>query len=500
MDRHYFSALVCSAFIISSVMDPTLQAGPYTTESVQSGAWTDLSRFENRVQFSLDSTLVSVYAFACDQRSSTRESAWVSGLSIEERWIGTRVVYGPLRAVGLPSRLTDPLGKTLSAGYGRLRSDYRPDTGATGPKPSSIYASFSPKLPAKLELSLGLNLEMEHTLSGIASFGIIHANDRRLRTDLFAAKAKFPSRMADAWFSTSPPLPRREQELFAISTSAAIPYFSTTFDFAWSNQDFSGKGWYFGGTTSARMSQVTVDLAMDYTTTRFTDTVGTSRGAGLRAFIETRLKNPNSSIALGIDMARYDSLSMKDTAKLKFAYIPSEVTGGNRRKLHPNPPFGLTSLTTGIIVSEADTGLWFPSFQFHMHHISGKTNLSEKFDFELSPNTFALAFFSFGLNATVPFEIDTRSKSGLAGLNGNIAIKKPAAESALLSCSVGFEWKIRNGRIQVSIGTDDSVTAETVFAPLFPAPKSSNSAFGPWTVRLGWRFEERRPTPILIRQ
>jgi len=494
MDRHYFSALAYSVFILSPALDRSVHAMPYTTESVQSGIWTDLSRIENRADFSLDSAIVSIHAFAADQRSSEFERPLVSGISLEERLIGTRLAYGQLHAVGLPARLADPLGKTLPSAYGRLRSDYRLDTGASGAKPAAAFASFSPKLPAMFELATGFMYEPEKTLSGIVSFGIIHAIDKRLRLDVFSEKALLPSRVADAWFSVPPPLPRREQELFAISTSAALPFFSATFDLAWSDQHFSGKGWHFGGTTSARKDMLLVDIATDYTTSRFTDTEGTSRGSGLRAFIETKYKSPSATFSLGFDAAGYDSLALKDTVKLKFAYVASDTTGKNSPKT-PHSPFRLKSVATETQVTEEDIGTWIPSFQFRMNHFMDKASWSEKVGIELIPLGFSIESFSCGVDATLPIEIRRRSESGSAELKASIAMKTRSTESPVFSGRLGLEWKVKGGGVRMSFGTDDPASVEELLASL----EKSDSAFGPWTASLSWRFEERSPSPTLVR-
>ena len=494
MDRHFFSSFLCSFSFFLTAWTLPVQAIPYTTESVQSGVWSDLSRIENRIDFSTNSAIVSIQAFVANTHSAGQDCVWASGLSFEERSIGTRVVYGPLHAVGLPSRLTDPLGKTLPSGYGRLRSDYRLDTGASGSKSAAMFAAFSPQLPKKLELATGFVHEHE-SLSGIVTFGIINANDRRFRLDVFAEKALLPSRAAIAWFSVPPPLPRREQKLYAISTSAALPHFSATIDLAFSDQDYSGKGWHLGGTASARKESFLVDLAADYTTSGFTDTEGISRGAGLRAFLETRLKGPSASLSLGINAASYDSPTLEDTIKLKIAYIPSEAARKNNLETRPFMTFRVKSLTAETQVTEEDVGSWIPSFQFRLNNLMGKASLSEKVGFKLTPLTFALESFSCGVDATFPIQIRKRSEFRLAELKGSISMKTATADSPVFAGRLGMEWNVQGGWVNLSVGTDDSATAEKLLAAL----DNSGSAFGPWNVSLSWRFEERSPPPILVR-
>ena len=494
MDRHYFSVLVYSALILLPTLDRSVQAMPFTTESVQSGEWSDLARIDNRIDFSLDSPIISIHAFAADQHSSAHESLRTFGLSVDEQIIGTRIVCGPLKEVGLPARLMDPLAKTVPSGYGRLRPDFRLDTGASGSKPSALFTSFSPRLPNQLELSTGITYGPDESFTGVASFGVFHAIDRRVRFDVLATRSILPPRVADAWFSVPPPLPRREQELFAISTSAAIPILSAALDLAWSDQHFSGKGWHIGGTTNVRNSAFSTDISADYTSSRFTDTEGVSRGSGLRASFETRLKRPSSSITHGINAAIYDSPLLNDMVTLEFAYLPSEASSKKDRRFQPYSPFKLKAFTTEAVFTEVDVGTWTPSFKFRVNHVFGNTTLSEKAGFDIIPNTFGIESFTCGLDATIPFEKRRLAEFGMAELDASISMKKAITESLVFSCRIGVEWKVRSGGIHLSFGTNDSATAENLLTSF----DRSKSAFGPWTINLGWRFEESRPPAVLI--
>ncbi|MDR0376852.1 MAG: hypothetical protein LBH70_03575 [Spirochaetaceae bacterium] len=212
---------------------------------------------------------------------------------------GSRLLYGVLEEWGLPARLKNPWGKSLSFAGSRRPLGADVKTGISSAKPpeteSEAYLYLgSPRL-GKVRMFASVQTKPWRTPDFGGGVDLQFAKKTSLRAEGFYTERRLAPSYPSTWFSVSPPLPERDFHLAGAGLFFTSPAFGAAFDGAYSETFAWGRDMY--GSLSFRVGDKPwqVSAGVDAAGSRFVDRDGAAAGPGFRTAVRVEWKGAGSS-------------------------------------------------------------------------------------------------------------------------------------------------------------------------------------------------------------
>ena len=258
------------------------------------------------------------------------------GFGLYHRTSGSRFLYGIQNEYGLPARINNVWlrGAPFMESRSPLSRDFKNEPSAQDKDESYLYISLPPGiLPGfSPSFSLAMDSGQNPALGGGIELGGKQAS---MRLDSFYTRRKLQPRKVSTWFSSSPPLPERDFDIFALAAILHSPIASFAADWAFSETFAWGRGVYGNFALSLGNKPWRFSLAGDAAGNRFADRSGNMAGAGFRASAKVERFWPRSGLFRLQGTFRSPGLEEDINRGAVSAYFrPSAPTAAERRK-HP---------------------------------------------------------------------------------------------------------------------------------------------------------------------
>ena len=259
-----------------------------------------------------------------------------SGFGLYHRASGSRFLYGIQNEYGLPARINNVWlrGAPFMESRSPSSRDFKNEPSAQDKDESYLYISLPPSILAGFNPSFSLAMDsgQNPALGGGIELGGSQAS---MRVDTFYTRKKLPPRKVSTWFSSSPPLPERDFDIYALAAILHSPSVSFATDWAFSETFAWGRGVYGNFALSLGNKPWRFSLAADAAGKRFSDRSGNMAGAGLRTSAKIERLWPRSGLFRFQGTFRSPGLKEDFNRGAVSAYFrPSAPTAAERRK-HP---------------------------------------------------------------------------------------------------------------------------------------------------------------------
>jgi hypothetical protein len=210
---------------------------------------------------------------------------------------GSRLLFGPLEAGGLPARLKNiyARGAPFVSAHSRYAVDLKTEPAASDENDFAVYLAAPPW--GWLSLFSAFSVEGEQ---GRASFTagarMAFSNRVQVFAEGFYQRSTLAGRAASSWFSATPPLPEREGQLYAGTFRLLSPLVSAAADAAYSETFAFGRGAYWNAALQLGSRPWRFSCAVDATTPRFVDRAGAAPGEGLRVGVKAEWFRPRGEL------------------------------------------------------------------------------------------------------------------------------------------------------------------------------------------------------------
>ncbi|MDR0597924.1 MAG: hypothetical protein LBG14_05395 [Treponema sp.] len=310
--RLYFlplaALLLCPAAGVFPLGFALGKAGTFSVDMLWSGSWAYEGNLINRGDLRLRAhkPALTLRAQAIDRRPAPPSPEFGAGLDafsggLYHETTGSRLLWGILDEGGLPARIKNVWNRGMP--YVEQRQGTSADlyTEPSATKERSLYLWLGspwfalPRLgPARGFGSALLDGRNQAALDG--GFEAQLAKNASLRVEGFYARNHLEAKTPAAWFSETPPLPERDQDIMAGSLCFDSPGFAAAADMAWSETFAYGKDLY--GNLAFRIGDRPwrVSLAADAAGSRYTGRDGNATGAGFRAAARLERRGKRSSL------------------------------------------------------------------------------------------------------------------------------------------------------------------------------------------------------------
>jgi hypothetical protein len=284
------------------------EAGTFSMDMLWSGSWAYQENLINRGDLRLRAhkPALTLRFQAIDKRPAPPSPDFAEGLDafsggLYHETTGSRLLWGILDEGGLPARIKNVWNRGMP--YAEQRQGTIADlyTEPSVTKEAALYLWLgSPRLALPL---LGLTrgfgsalLDAENQAAFDGGFEAQLGKKALLRAEGFYARNHLAAKSPAAWFSETPPLPERDQDLMAGSLSFNSPGFAAAADMAWSETFAYGKDLY--GNLAFRIGDRPwrLSLAADGAGSRYVGRDGAATGAGFRAAARVERRGKRSSL------------------------------------------------------------------------------------------------------------------------------------------------------------------------------------------------------------
>ena len=225
---------------------------------------------------------LSLRAQLIDSRKSidTANTAFSGGLY--HKASGSRLLYGILDDSGLSARL-----RKLWSHAAPFVENHKPSSLELATEPSSTkspVAALFLSTPHFGALSGFASLVLDKAFNAAVSSGIDISFNKKttFRLEGFYTSKELPSRSSATWFSSSPPLPARNFELYALSAVYTSTFFDIASDWALSKTFAYGQDVYGNLALGIGSRPWRVSLAADGAGGRYVGSDGDTNSAGFR--------------------------------------------------------------------------------------------------------------------------------------------------------------------------------------------------------------------------
>jgi hypothetical protein len=205
------------------------------------------------------------------------------GLGAYHHGSGSRILYGVQSEYGLPARINHVWLRSVPFIESRQPSsrDLKTEPAALDKSDAYLYLGLPQKVLPGIDAfaSAAVDSEQNPAFGGGIGFGGKKTN---LRLEGFYAEKELAPRKASSWFSSSPPLPERDFNIYALSAIFNSPIVALATDWAYSETFAWGQGLY--GNFALRLGNKPwrFSLAGDGAEGRFADRNGATAGTGFR--------------------------------------------------------------------------------------------------------------------------------------------------------------------------------------------------------------------------
>ena len=299
--------------------------------------------FYNRFNFSLNlpGPDLSLRFLATDKRllpftDNDSRAGFNPAFGIYHRGSGSRFLFGVQSEYGLPARINNIWARSVPYMESRSPSsrDLKNEPSATDRSQAYLYLALPGS--ALLNAFFSAALDKDQTtglISPAFSSGIgFKGSNREFRLEGFYAQKTLSSRTVSTWFSSQPPLPKRDFRLYALGFTYNEASFGFASDWAYSETFAWGKGLY--GNFALRLGNKLwrFSLSGDAASSRYVDRSGSNAGSGFRMAARLERFWPRSGL-LRIQ-GTFRSTALEDgfnRGNLSVYYRPSAPTAAERR-------------------------------------------------------------------------------------------------------------------------------------------------------------------------
>ena len=250
---------------------------------------------------------------------------------------GSRFLYGIQSEYGLPARINNVWLRSVPFIESRSPSsrDLKIEPAARDSAETYLYLA----LPYRIlpDLSMYISAALDAELNPAFGTGIgLEKNGMDFRLEGFYTKKELPPRTISTWFSSAPPLPERDFEIYALGFFFNMPKAAFAADLAWSETFAWGRGVY--GNASLRLGNKPwrFSLAADTAGPRFADRSGSTAGGGFRLSAKVERFWLRSGYLRFQGTIRSPAIDEKlDRGNISIYYRPSAPSAAEKR----NNPF-----------------------------------------------------------------------------------------------------------------------------------------------------------------
>ena len=207
------------------------------------------------------------------------------GIGIYHHGSGSRLLYGVQSEYGLPARINNVWlrGIPFMESRSPLSRDLKTEPAVKDESEAYLYLGLPHNILPGFDIfaSAAISLEGEQNpaFGGGAAFG---KNGKEIRLEGFYTQKELPARKASTWFSSAPPLPERDFNIYAFGLMFNSSLAALATDWAFSETYAWGEGVY--GNFALRLGNKPwrFSLAGDGAGGRFADRSGSTAGEGFR--------------------------------------------------------------------------------------------------------------------------------------------------------------------------------------------------------------------------
>jgi hypothetical protein len=284
------------------------KAGAISLDTLWSGSWAYGENLINRgdVRLRAHKPALTLRTQFIDKRADPVSKGLGEGLSafsagLYQETTGSRLLWGILDEGGLPARIKNVWSRGMP--YVEQRqgtvADLYTEPSATKER-ALCFALGSPWLAIpRIGPARGFGsavLDDKHQTAFDGGFEMWLGKSASLRAEGFYARNHLAAKTPAAWFSETPPLPERDQDIVAGSLYFNSPSFAAAADLAWSETFAYGRDLY--GNLALRIGNRPwrLSLATDAAGSRYVGRDGTATGAGFRAAARLERRGKRSSL------------------------------------------------------------------------------------------------------------------------------------------------------------------------------------------------------------
>jgi hypothetical protein len=214
---------------------------------------------------------------------------------------GSRILWGILNEAGLPARIKNVWSRGMPYTEQRQAAlaDLHTEPSSTKDRAGYLWLGSPWLTVPRLGLARGFGsalLDDEAQAAFDGGFEARFTKNVSLMAEGFYARNHLAAKKPAAWFSETPPLPERDQDLMAGSLYFNSPVFAAAADLAWSETFAYGKDLY--GNLALRIGDRPwrISLATDAAGSRYVGRDGGATGAGFRAAARLERRGKRSSL------------------------------------------------------------------------------------------------------------------------------------------------------------------------------------------------------------
>jgi hypothetical protein len=284
------------------------EAGTFSMDMLWSGSWAYEGNLINRgdLRVRAHKPALTLRFQAVDRRPAPPSRDFAEGPAafsggLYHETTGSRLLWGALDEGGLPARIKNVWNRGMPYVEQRQGSVADLYTEPSATRESALYLWLGSPWVAlpRLGLARGFGsalLDAKNQAAFDGGFEAQLAKKASLRVEAFYARNRLEAKTPAAWFSETPPLPERDQDIAAGSLYFNSPGFAAAADMAWSETFAYGKDMY--GSLAFRIGDRPwrLSLAADGAGSRYVGRDGAATGAGFRAAARVERRGKRSSL------------------------------------------------------------------------------------------------------------------------------------------------------------------------------------------------------------
>ena len=254
------------------------------------------------------------------------------GLGIYHHGSGSRFLRGVQSEYGLPARVNNIWLRSAPFMESRSPSsrDLKTEPSARDKPESYLYLALPQKGIFGAFASAALDDELNPAFGGGLGLAV---QKTELRIEGFYTQKKLPPRSVSTWFSSTPPLPERNFDIYALGLFFNSPNAAFATDWALSETFAWGRGVYGNAALRLGNKPWRFSLAGDGAGNRFADRGGSMAGPGFRAAAKAEHFWPRSGLLRIQSTLRSPGLEeVFNRANLSIYFRPSAPTAAQKKR------------------------------------------------------------------------------------------------------------------------------------------------------------------------